>query len=199
VTAWTIRDASVAFDSAVVALPDLDVQRGERVAVVGPNGSGKSTLLRVLAGLLPARGAVSADLAVGEVAWTAQRPFLFRGSAAENVSLALASKGVSRSERRSRALAALDRFGVRELGDRDVRTLSEGQAQRVALARAIVGKPSALLLDEPLGPLDRDGARALAAALDETPTLTVVVTAPTLAGVAPLAVRRTVELPSRRS
>lgn len=189
-----IAAARVVFDGRVVVLPDLEIAPGERVALVGPNGCGKSTLLRVLGGLQRAEGRVDLDADPRGVAWVAQRPYLLRGTVADNVALALTPHGVATPERRRRALAALGRFGIADLADRPRRELSEGQLQRVALARALVTGPATLLLDEPLGPLDAEGARRVVEVLREETRLTVVIAAPTLAGLPAIAYSQTIEM-----
>jgi ABC-type sugar transport system ATPase subunit len=181
VSLYRLRHARVRFaDGPVVDLPDLDVAPGERVAVVGPNGSGKTTLLRVLAFLQPADGELAAAVARHEIAFVAQRPYLFRGSVAANVALAL--HDVPRADRRRRVGEALDRMGAAHLAGRRRTALSAGELQRVALARALVTRPRVLLLDEPLGPLDAEGTSRLAAALRDAPDVTVIVAAPTANG-----------------
>jgi sulfonate transport system ATP-binding protein len=131
---------------------DLEIRRGEFVALLGRSGSGKSTLLRSLAGLDPTS---SRELSVeGAVAVAFQEPRLLPWrKVEENVGLALAN-GSLRKERRTRARRALEEVGLQEKAAVWPLTLSGGQAQRVSLARALVREPDLLLLDEPFGALD---------------------------------------------
>ena len=167
-------------DAAVCALDhiDLDVGRGEFVAITGPSGSGKSTTLSILGCLeLPSDGEYRIegipvqDLSRDVLAALRNARFGFvfqtfnllpRTSALENVALPLVYAGLNSRERRRRALTALSAVG---LGDRVGATpnqLSGGQQQRVAIARAIVNDPEVLLADEPTGNLDsRMGADIL--------------------------------------
>ncbi len=148
----------------------LDVRAGEFVAIEGPSGSGKSTLLSIL-GLLeaPTRGRyelggqdVSSLDATGRAQVRGRQiGFVFQSfhllgdlSVVENVELPLSYQGVSRAERRQRALAALDRVAMTHRRGHLPSQLSGGQQQRVAVARAIVGRPPLLLADEPTGNLD---------------------------------------------
>jgi ABC-type sulfate/molybdate transport systems ATPase subunit len=131
---------------------DLELRRGEVVAVLGPNGAGKTTLLRVLAGLLPARsGEVHRS---GTVAAALQATALARRSVQANVVAALSWWGVPREERAARARSALERFDIDHAAHRPARDLSGGEARRVHLARALAVEPDALLLDEPFAGLD---------------------------------------------
>ena len=142
---------------------DLDVARGQTVALLGASGCGKSSLLRAVAGL--------EDLAGGTIAWDGRdvvrvpvhkrgfglmfqdgQLFPFR-DVAGNVAYGLT--GVPRPERRARVEEMLELVGLPGYGPRDVTTLSGGQAQRVALARSLAPEPRLLLLDEPLSALDR--------------------------------------------
>jgi len=182
VSLYRLRSARVRFaDGHVVALPDVDIDPGARVAVTGPNGSGKTTLLRVLAFLLVPEGRFEASVPPEAVAFLAQRPYLFRGSVARN--LALAAGGVPRSERSARVRDALQRSGAEHLAHRPRAALSAGELQRVALARALVARPRVLLLDEPLGPLDPDGTARLAEVLALLREVTVVASAPDVQGI----------------
>ncbi|MFC5832186.1 ABC transporter ATP-binding protein, partial [Nonomuraea insulae] len=147
----------------------LDVQRGDYVAIMGASGSGKSTLMNILGCLdVPTSGSYLIDGAdVGhlnehQLAILRNRRvgFVFqsfnlipRMSALANVELPLVYGGVGQSERRERALAALEQVGLTDRVHHEPNQLSGGQQQRVALARALVNRPRALLLDEPLGAL----------------------------------------------
>jgi sulfonate transport system ATP-binding protein len=131
---------------------DLDIRRGEFVALLGRSGSGKSTLLRSLAGLdatsprqLQVDGAVS-------VAFQEPRLLPWR-KVEDNVALALAN-GTRSRDRRAHARRALDEVGLTEKRGAWPLSLSGGQAQRVSLARALVREPDLLLLDEPFSALD---------------------------------------------
>ena len=174
-----VESACVRFNGGtVVPLPDLVVSAGERLLVTGPNGSGKSTLLRVLAMLVRPEGRFEAEVAPRDVALLAQRPYLFETTAVRNVALALASRGLRRAERRSRAEDALARLGASHLAGRRPQEMSAGELQRVALARALVIRPRVVLLDEPLGPLDPAGTLRVRAVVRDTSIEAVVLTSP---------------------
>jgi ATP-binding cassette subfamily C protein CydD len=189
--------------AGVPALSDVDltVAAGSRVALVGPSGSGKSTLLAVLLGFVPpSAGRVLVDGVdlrtlspadwLADVAWVPQRPTLFRGSLASNVSLGLPAADVPGAAR----AAALDSVAaglpagfdtqVGELGE----VLSAGQRQRVGLARALARTSAGLvLLDEPTARLDaRTEAAVLSATRRLLPGRTAVLVAhrPAMAGLA---------------
>lgn len=143
----------------------LDVSAGAVVAVVGPSGCGKSTLLRCIAGLEPlASGRVELggrDLA-GVPTHERDLGLMFQDhalfphlSVSANVSFGLSMQGRSAAEQRARSEELLDLVGLGGFGDRSVGSLSGGEAQRVALARALAPSPGLLMLDEPLGSLDR--------------------------------------------
>ncbi len=161
-----VDGAGVRFDGvAAVDGVDLEVGAGETVAILGPSGCGKSTLLRAIAGLQP--------LDAGTVTWDGadlaevpphQRRFglMFQEYAlfphrdvTGNVAFGLRMAGVSRAERDRRVAEVLDLVGLGALRDRRVAQLSGGEQQRVALARALAVEPRLLMLDEPLGALDR--------------------------------------------
>jgi putative spermidine/putrescine transport system ATP-binding protein len=151
----------------VVAVDDLtlEVARGEFFALLGPSGSGKTTCLRMIAGFeRPTSGTV--ELAGRDV--TREPPFarevntVFQDyalfphmSVEQNVEYGLRVKRVGRAERRERVEQALETVRLAGYGSRRPAQLSGGQRQRVALARALVNRPTVLLLDEPLGALDR--------------------------------------------
>jgi ATP-binding cassette subfamily C protein CydD len=160
----------------------LTIAPGERIVLTGPSGAGKSTLLALLLRFFaPAAGAIEVggdDLAAievaqwrGQIAWVPQQPYLFTGSAADNISLG--QPGASREAicRAARLAGAADFVEAlpagydTPLGERGLR-LSAGQRQRIALARAFLREAPLLLLDEPAAHLDPASARLIATALD---------------------------------
>jgi putative ABC transport system ATP-binding protein len=157
---------------------DLNVEKGEFLALVGPSGSGKTTLLNLIGGLdRPTAGKVfiegreSTDLPSGELAELRLRRigFIFQEynlipvlTALENVEYVMLLQGVNEKARKEKALAVLKEVGLEGLEGRRPRELSGGQQQRVAVARAIVTKPALVLADEPTANLDsRTGAALL--------------------------------------
>ncbi|MDO5528150.1 MAG: ABC transporter ATP-binding protein [Paracoccus sp. (in: a-proteobacteria)] len=156
---------------------DLELGRGEIIALLGPSGCGKTTLLRIVAGLLaPTSGLVEIGGRAVAVAGGYSVPPESRGlgmvfqdyalwphlSVIDNVAFPLRMKGVRRAKRRSQAQEALALVGLGHLADRFPGTLSGGQQQRVALARAVVARPPLVLFDEPLSNLDRELRETLA-------------------------------------
>jgi sulfonate transport system ATP-binding protein len=135
-------------DRAVLRGLDLQIARGEFVALIGKSGCGKTTLLRVLAGLDPGyEGDLRAP--VGRTVVFQEHRLLPWRRVWTNVGI-----GLPRAQARQRAAAALDEVGLGEHLDAWPVTLSGGEAQRVALARALVREPELLLLDEPFAALD---------------------------------------------
>lgn len=149
---------------------DLEIQRGEFVALMGPSGSGKSSLANILGTLdVGTSGEYHfGDVNVFELSQK-QRAllrrnyigFIFQGfnllartTALENVELPLLYKGIKKQEREEIALRALERVGLKEWAGHTSAKLSGGQQQRVAIARAIASEPLFLLADEPTGNLD---------------------------------------------
>lgn len=149
---------------------NLEITRGEMVAIVGTSGSGKSTLMNII-GLLdkPTTGQYQlanrdvAGLSDDELATirNAKIGFVFqsfyllpRSTALQNVVLPLFYRGTQRDEANQRAMALLEKVGVAQFAHHRPNQLSGGQQQRVAIARALVGDPDIILADEPTGALD---------------------------------------------
>jgi thiamine transport system ATP-binding protein len=168
----------------------LTVEQGETVGLLGPSGSGKSTLLKSIAGLVP--------LSTGRVLWdgvdlaevpTHLRRFglMFQGYAlfphltvAENVGFGLRMQGIDGNDLEQSVERALQQVGLAGFGDRVIADLSGGEQQRVALARTLAPTPRFVMLDEPLGALDRSLREQLLAQtrqiLDATGVTALVVT-----------------------
>ena len=156
---------------------DLEVDRGEFLALMGPSGSGKTTLLNLIAGIdQPTSGAIVIDgqdlTKLGRnklAAWRSKHiGYVFQLynlvpvlTAYENVELPLLLHKLSRRQRHERVIDALGRVGIADRADHFPRQLSGGQEQRVAIARAMVTDPTILVADEPTGDLDKSSARAV--------------------------------------
>ncbi|MFI5119995.1 MAG: ABC transporter ATP-binding protein [Thermoanaerobaculia bacterium] len=166
--------------NAVHALRGIDmvVEKGEFVALIGPSGSGKSTLMAILGCLdSPSAGRYALDgqpvegLSGGALARIRNEKvgFVFqsynllpKASILRNVELPLLYAGISRKERRHRAMEMLEKVGIPEKANVLPAQLSGGQRQRVAIARALANRPALLLADEPTGALDsKTGAEVL--------------------------------------
>jgi NitT/TauT family transport system ATP-binding protein len=180
----SLTDVSFAYGSGadtVAALHgfDLNIARGERVAVVGASGCGKSTLLSLIAGLLePSSGSVNVD---EPVALMPQRDLLVPWrSALRNAALALEAQGVPRAEAIRQAEPLFESFGLASFEDAKPWQLSGGMRQRVAFLRTVLTGRPILALDEPFGALDSitraEMQEWLTSALDAQPHTLLLVT-----------------------
>ncbi|EAZ96035.1 ABC transporter, ATPase subunit [Flavobacteria bacterium BAL38] len=149
---------------------DLEINKGEYVALMGPSGSGKSTLMNLLgcldtptSGTYILNGKYVSEMQDDELAGIRNKEigFVFqtfnlmpRTTALDNVALPMVYAGHSKSERVERATEVLTQVGLDDRMDHKPNQLSGGQRQRVAVARALVNKPSIILADEPTGNLD---------------------------------------------
>jgi ABC-type multidrug transport system ATPase subunit len=143
-----------------LAPTDVELRRGEVVALVGPNGAGKSTLVALLAGALPPSGGrVEVPQPPPLVGWVPQRPALYGHlSASENLLLFARLQRLERPEAAATAMAELLGLGD---GSQPASELSVGNQQRLNLALGLLGDPEVLLLDEPTASLDPASRRRL--------------------------------------
>ncbi len=193
----TLRRVGREYPGGVAALRevDLEIHRGELVAIVGPSGSGKTTMLNVMGTLdRPSAGQIVIDgfdiaelsdrelsaLRATRIGFVFQHFHLAPGvSVLDNVADGLLYSGVRLRERRERAEAALWRVGLERRLTHRPHALSGGEKQRTAIARAVACEPALLLADEPTGALDSqsgEGVMRLLLDLNETGTTIVVIT-----------------------
>jgi putative ABC transport system ATP-binding protein len=156
---------------------NLDIAKGEFVAIMGPSGSGKTTLLNLIGGLdVPSKGELTVanarldQLSSSKLAeWRARHVgFIFQFynlmptlSAERNVEIPLLLTSLSSKERKQKVVAALELVGLTDRRKHKPTELSGGQQQRVAIARALVADPTLLVCDEPTGDLDRHTAEEI--------------------------------------
>lgn len=172
-------------ESAVGALRgvDLVVYREEFVSIMGPSGCGKTTLLNLIGAIdLPSRGSLQidgvdlmslsddqlSDLRRDRIGMVFQFYNLIPTlTARENVEIPMQFKGIGRPARRERALALLERVGLRDRAEHTPSELSGGEQQRVAIARSLANQPALVLLDEPTGDLDSATSREIISLLHD--------------------------------
>ena len=162
---------------------DLDIKRGDYVAIMGPSGSGKSTLMNLLGCLdTPTGGTYNlngqdvskmtddelAEIRNKEIGFVFQTfNLLPRTTALDNVALPMVYAGASKNDREQRAAEVLTDVGLADRMDHKPNQLSGGQRQRVAVGRALVNKPSIILADEPTGNLDSKTSLEILQLFDE--------------------------------
>src|SRR6516165_10661302 len=162
----TLKDLEKNYDRATaVAGVSLDIHSGEFLTLLGPSGSGKTTTLMMIAGFeIPTRGDIAIDgtSVVAQPSYRRNIGMVFQNyalfphlTAADNIGFPLKPRGIGKADRTRLVGEALELVHLSAFGGRYPRQLSGGQQQRIALARAIVFRPRLLLMDEPLGALDK--------------------------------------------
>lgn len=145
----------------VLDIESLEVKKGETVVIVGHNGSGKSTLLKILAGVInKTSGDFSYD---GVMYYLPQQSVPFGRTVKKNILFSLRDK--SDAEKRTEDILAL--FNLKNLSDKNAKSLSGGECQRLALARVLINEADIILLDEPSSAADIEGTEIIENALTE--------------------------------
>ena len=186
--ALSLRDVVKTYDMGAIQVHalrgvSLDIGTNEYVSIMGPSGSGKSTLMHVIgcldvptSGTYTLEGQTVAEMSENQLAEirNEQIGFVFqtfnlipRVSIFSNVELPLVYAGISRGERKRRAMAAIEKVGLTDRMTHKPNELSGGQRQRVAIARALVCNPSIILADEPTGNLDSKTGAEIMEVLDK--------------------------------
>jgi ABC-2 type transport system ATP-binding protein len=163
---WLISPFSPRRVCTALTHATLDVQAGDRIAVMGPNGAGKTTLLKLIGGLLlPTEGAIAvngfstlhdnaaARKSVGFI-FNEERSFFWRLTGVQNLEFFGALDNLSGAHLRDRVRYLIGLVGLQDAGDRLVSGYSSGMKQRLALARVLIAEPDVLILDEPTRALD---------------------------------------------
>lgn len=171
--AYQLNDVRYYYDKTLaLSLPELDIPAQKITTLIGANGSGKSTLLNLLAFLeSPKTGSLSFfahkvilkrhyDLRK-QIGFLPQKPYMFRGSVAENLNLVLKLHKISKIQRHQKINSILEQLNIVDLGKQQAKTLSGGELQKVALARALITAPKVLLMDEPFSYLDQSSSQLL--------------------------------------
>ena len=174
-----LKNITKKYDNGTVALDNvsLTIKEGEMIAIMGASGSGKTTLLNIIGCMDNATAGTYLMNGIDVTALKGEKlhkfrcehiSFVFQNfaliddyTALENVEVPLVAKGVRRSERKKRALAAMKTLGIDTLAKNKPTKMSGGQQQRIAIARAIVSDNELILADEPTGALDKNTGLAL--------------------------------------
>ncbi|HOO24997.1 MAG TPA: ABC transporter ATP-binding protein [Clostridiales bacterium] len=148
-------------ERTILDIDRLEIEKGERIALLGANGSGKSTLLKIISSVIqPDEGYVKIEDMEGPIFYMPQQSYGFSFSVYKNILLALDSN-YKKEEKSRLALEAMEEFGLGALKDKRADRLSGGETQRMALARLMVCPRKVLLLDEPTSAMDIEGEKSV--------------------------------------